>query len=346
MVQRPASDHMDTLLIRSARFRKEREADWRQLEALVKRAERSGLSGFTLEETQTLSSLYRRGANALALARTISLDAGLLTYLENLTTRAWIVVHSNREPLRAVLAGFFQRTAPAAIRRCAKHIVLAAVFFALGAIVAYALVISDPNWFYTFVNGGLAGNRNPQASAETLRASLFSDGETFLDRLSTFAGFLFTHNTRVAFLALALGILIGAPTALLLFYNGMILGAFFAIFAAKGLAWDLFGWLSIHGVTEIAAIVIAGAAGLRMGQAMLFPGLDSRAHALREAGKDVGRLAMIAMLMLLVAALLEGFARQLIQDTTVRLAMGWSIGGLWLLWFLKGVGLGVDKRHG
>ncbi|MEM9733561.1 MAG: stage II sporulation protein M [Pseudomonadota bacterium] len=346
MVQNVTNDDMDALLIRSARFRKEREEDWRQLEALVKRAERSGLAGFTLEETQTLSSLYRRGANALALARTISLDAGLLTYLENLTTRAWIVVHSNREPLRAVLAGFFQRTAPAAIRRCTKHIALAALFFFLGAIIGYALVISEPNWFYTFVNGGLAGNRNPDASAETLRSTLFSDRETFLERLSTFASYLFTHNTRVAFLALALGILMGAPTALLLLYNGLILGAFFAIFAAKDLAWELFGWLSIHGVTEIAAIIIAGAAGLRMGQAMLFPGLDSRAHALREAGKDVGRLAIIAMLMLLAAALLEGFARQLIQETTVRLAIGWSIGGLWLLWFLKGLGQGGHQRHG
>lgn len=337
------ADDGQTMLIRSARFRQDREGEWRALEALVSRAEKHGLAGFSLEETQSLSHLYRRSANALALARTISMDQSLRLYLETLTTRAWIVVHANREPLRDIISGFFTRTGPAALRACLPHVALSLLFFSLGAVVAYALVLSEPSWFYTLVDQNLSGRRNPAASAEQLRATLFSDTGSLLDRLGVFAGQLFTHNTRVAFLALALGIVIGVPTALLLFFNGVILGGFFAVFAAKGLAWELFGWLSIHGVTEIAAIIIAGAAGLRMGQAMAFPGLDSRAYALREAGKDVGRLAIIAMLMLFVAALLEGFARQLVQDTSVRLALGWGIGGLWVLWFASGR---MHEHHG
>jgi uncharacterized membrane protein SpoIIM required for sporulation len=102
------------------------------------------------------------------------------------------------------------------------------------------------------------------------------------------------------------------------------------------LGWDLFGWLSIHGVTELSAICIACGGGIQLGTAVLFPGQNTRAEALRHAGKDAAKLAIVAALMLVAAAFLEGFGRQLIQDVNSRLIIGWSIGFLWLAWFFLG----------
>ena len=93
-------------------------------------------------------------------------------------------------------------------------------------------------------------------------------------------------------------------------------------------------WLSIHGVTEIGAIIIATAGGYRLGLAVLFPGRRSRRDALRQEGRDAAKLAVMAGTMLVVAALLEGFARQLITSLEARLIIGWTIGALWIAYFL------------
>ena len=119
---------------------------------------------------------------------------------------------------------------------------------------------------------------------------------------------------------------------ILTFYNGLILGAFFALFQDRGLGFDLFAWLSIHGVTELAAICIACAGGARLGLAVLLPGDLPRAEALRLQGRPAVMLLILAALMLLVAGLVEGFLRQTITDPGMRLAIGWGLGALWLAW--------------
>ena len=113
------------------------------------------------------------------------------------------------------------------------------------------------------------------------------------------------------------------------------MGAFFALHVDRGIGLDLFGWLSIHGVTELSAIIIATAGGFRLGFAVLFPGQLTRRAALRNEGRDAAKLAIMAALMLVAAAILEGFGRQLILDRNVRIVMGWGIGLLWLTYFLR-----------
>ena len=107
-----------------------------------------------------------------------------------------------------------------------------------------------------------------------------------------------------------------------------------ALHVDRGLGWDMGGWLSIHGVTELSAICIACGGGVQLGAALLFPGRRSRSAALRLAGRDAVKLALVAAVMLVVAALLEGFARQMVQDMTTRYVLGWGIGLLWLTWIL------------
>ena len=137
------------------------------------------------------------------------------------------------------------------------------------AVVAFLLVRGDPSWFFGIIPESLAGGRDPSASAEALRRTLYDRHD---DMLATFATYLFTHNSQIAIFAFALGFAFGVPTILLILYNGLMLGAFFAVFAAKGLAFNLGGWLAIHGTTELFAITIAGAAGIRIGTAIAFPG--------------------------------------------------------------------------
>lgn len=322
-------------LMRSARFRKEREADWSRLEKLVEKAERGGVQSLAFTEARDLASLYRQATTSLAIAREISLDKALLTYLEALAARAYLSVYAPQERLGGIFARFFTKSAPQAMRRSWKFILLGFLCMGLGGLVGYLLYFESADWFYVFMPPDLAGGRGPDASTAYLRG-VIHDQDPEHSGLGAFAVYLFSHNTRIAIFVFGLGVFACAPAIVLTFYNGIILGAFYALHVDRGLGWDLGGWLSVHGVTEISAICIACGGGLQLGAAVLFPGQLSRGEALRVAGRDAVKLALVAALMLVVAALLEGFARQLIQDTTTRYVVGWGIGALWLTWFAMG----------
>lgn len=320
-----------TDLLRSARFRTEREAAWTRAEALVARAEKGGVRGLTYAEVLELSDLYQQVLNALSVARAISMDAALLTYLEALSARAYLVIYAPQESLSGLIGRLFAVDIPQAVRRSGLALALAALAMVLGAVVGGVLVARDPSWFHTFVPPGLGDMRGPEASRDYLRQTLFDDGSGG-DALSTFATFLYTHNTQIAILVFAVGIFAIVPAFVLTFYNGLMVGAFWQVFAAKGLGYEVTGWLSIHGVTELGAIIVACAGGTQMGLAVIAPGETTRRAALRARGRDAVRLFGLAALMLLVAAGVEGFLRQIVQVTEVRLAIGWGLGLGWVLW--------------
>lgn len=320
--------------IRSTRFRAEREAGWKRLEALVQQAEKGGARALGYEAALELGGLYRQAMNALSVARAISMDRALLDYLDGLCARAYLVVYAPQESLGGLFSRLITHGIPQAARRSIAPLLIGFLAMILGAILGIVLYDLDHSWFYTFVPGGLADGRTPDASVEYLRSTLF-DGDGLSDEdMSTFASFLWSHNTQVAILIFALGVFYTLPSFLLTFYNGLLLGAFWRMFDDKGLGYELFGWLSIHGVTEMAAICIACAGGAQLGLAVLLPGEMSRREALRHRGKDAVKLVLLAGLMLIAAAVLEGFFRQTVQSTESRLIIGWGIGALWLAWLL------------
>lgn len=325
----------DAELLRSARFRRAREADWRRLETILAVAERRGVRALGFEQARDLATLYRQACTALSVAREISLDRALLDYLEALTARAYLAVYAPQETLAGVL-GRFLSSAPAAVRRSAAHVALAALAMALGALAGALLYGEDAGWFRVLVPGGLGDGRGPASTTAELLEVIYGGADAPFDRLGAFAAYLFAHNTQIALFSFALGVFLCLPSFLLCLYNGLILGAYVALHVERGIGWDLFGWLSIHGVTELSAIVIAAGGGFRLGAAVLFPGRLTRRDALRRHGRDAVKLALVAAGMLVAAALIEGFGRQLITDTTARLAIGWGVGALWLAWLACG----------
>lgn len=324
----------DAPTLRSARFRAERESDWRALDALITRVETKSLRDLSFEETRQLSQLYRQTLNSLSLAREISLDRNLLDYLETLGARAYLAVYAPQDSLRGLITRLLTRGIPRAVRRSALPLFLGFLSMALGTATGYMLFLDDPSWYNAFVPTSVGDQRGLSSSVEQLRSVIYDDGGTPLDRLGAFASFLFSHNTRIAIFVFALGALACFPSFLLTYYNGLMLGAFYGLHEDRGLGYDIFAWLSIHGVTEISAICVACAGGFQLGLAVLFPGKMRRADALREKGRDAVKLAILAAIMLLVAAILEGFFRQTVQDPETRLAIGWGMGVFWVAYCL------------
>jgi len=319
------------LQLKSQRFRTERERDWRQLEALVTKAEKRSASALSNAEILAMPVLYRSTLSALSVARETSLDQGLIGYLESLSARAYFFVYGARSTPLEQLNAFFSRDWPRGVQSIWRETLVALFVTALGALVAYVLVGADSDWFFTFVDPGLAQGRDPTATQAALRATLYDGADA--DGLSFFATYLFTHNAEVALLAFALGFAFGVPTIVVLLSNGAMLGAMVHVFVSKGLGYEFGGWLLIHGVTELFAIVLAGAAGLRIGWAVAFPGRQSRLEAMSGAGKAAGAVMMGVVIMLMLAGVLEGFGRQLITSDTVRYAIAGGSALLWGLYF-------------
>ena len=323
---------MAELQLKSHRFRYEREADWRRLETLLARVEKGGAAKLSRDELLETPILYRQALSSLSVARAISLDQGLIDYLESLCTRAYFFVYGTRSRPMERVAGFFLRDWPLAVQGLWRETLASGALMALGAVTAFILVGRDPDWFYGFIPAEVAGGRDPTASTQFLHATLHHFPSAH-DALSVMAAFLFTHNAQIALFAFALGFALCLPTAGLVMYNGAMLGAFLALFASRGLTVEAIGWLMIHGVTELFAVALAGAAGFSIGWAVAFPGERSRIDAASHAGRRGAMVMAGVIVMLFVAGLLEGFARQLIQTDAARLSIAAASALAWGLYF-------------
>jgi uncharacterized membrane protein SpoIIM required for sporulation len=115
------------------------------------------------------------------------------------------------------------------------------------------------------------------------------------------------NNIRVSMMTFAMGILGGVGTLYMLFQNGIMLGSFEHMFFAKGLGWASVLVIWIHGTLEISAIVIAGTAGIIMGNSLLFPGTFTRIESLKKGAKDAVKIIFGLIPFFLLAAFFEGF---------------------------------------
>jgi uncharacterized membrane protein SpoIIM required for sporulation len=116
-------------------------------------------------------------------------------------------------------------------------------------------------------------------------------------------------------------------------YQGLVLGAFIALHYNRDLTVDFLGWISIHGTTELGALILLAAGGLLIADKMLFPGRYARLDSLALHGRQAAQIAVGAILMLFVAAILEGGFRQLVASTPWRFAIGFAVGALWIAYF-------------
>lgn len=327
----PPAD-IEAASLRSDRFRLEREVDWQRLDAVVTALEKGRPRRIADEDVLDLPVLYRKATSSLAVARETSLDAATLDYLESLVRRAWFQIYGPRIGLIGWLRRFLGGGWSAAVRGIWLDICIALFLMVAGSVVGWLLVARDSDWYYSLVPGERSGGRVPGASAEALRETLATQDHG--QGLTIFATFLFSNNTGVAILAFALGFAFGIPTMLLLVYNMVSLGAMMWVFAQAGLQWEFSAWLAVHGTTELLAILLAGGAGIHVGRSMAFPGNRPILAAAATHGTRGAEVMAGCTIMLIIAALLEGYVRQLVGSPATRATVGGVMLAFWLLYFM------------
>ncbi|UDF04910.1 stage II sporulation protein M [Asticcacaulis sp. AND118] len=326
------------LQLKSQKFREAREKDWKALAKQVDRAENGGLGKFTTEELLDLPVLYRSTVSSLSMAQSISLDRNLIGFLQALCARAYVYMYGPHARPGVIARNFFLRELPRSVRALWGELALSFLCLALGILGGILMCMADPSWYDPLV-GGMSQGRDLNASADNLRKTISGaeDGEP----LAAFSVFLMTHNTKVTLMAFALGVIGGLPTAFLMIVFGMSLGAMVWLFASHGLGVDFVAWLSIHGTTELAAVVIGAAAGFHLARRIMFPGHLTRKAALSQAGRLAGTAMMGAMLMLIIAGFIEGVARQTVTEMWARFTFGGVMLAFWLAYY---IGMGRERR--
>lgn len=272
-----------------------------ELDQLTAQVELRGLKALGGDKALRLGQLYREAVALLSRARSRGGDPRELDELNNLVTRAYQYVYSAPERSRSHLR-LFATEIPQAVRGNIRIVLLAVLAMTLSALVSAAKVQQDP----TSAERLLGHSALSSIGSITER---HRDKEEIIDpNQRSFTGsIILVNNVRVAMLAFAMGIVFGVGSLGILIFNGLMLGAFTVAVIQTGGGLDFFGFVAAHGVPELSAVALAGAAGMRLGWSLVDPGDFSRGEALRQAAWDVIRIMMAVVLMLVWAALLEAF---------------------------------------
>lgn len=325
------------IVLRSGQFRLEREAAWKELEQQLNQISAGGVEALAIEQRERFPQLYRSALSSLSVARAIALDRALIEYLNNLCLRAFLAIYAPPRNIWRELSDFWVRQIPEAVRGLRWHAAIMILLLTLGSVSGFHLVQQSEGWFDALVPASLANGRGPLSTAAELRKVLTAPLPGFTRTVEMVADALFTHNTTIGLLMFGLGFLAGVPTVLICMQQGVILGAFFALHSARGLTAEFAGWVFIHGVTELGALVLFGAAGLRLGDLLVFPGEHSRVDNFAIHAPAAGAVAVCAGMMLVVAAVLEGVLRQAIISTDARLTVAGCSLVFWI-WYLAFAG--------
>lgn len=308
-------------------FIKLREKDWGRLQTLLdQHTRRRRLSAVEVRE---LGTLYRAAVSDLAQARRDYAQSGaagqrVLTYLNQLLTRAHSTIYQDDVADYGRWRRYFTHDIPLAFRALFPFIAAAFALFMLPAIAGYALAASDPT---------IAAPLGLEAQREQL-----ADQSTWLDipvnQRPLFSSFIMANNIRVALLAFGGGVAFGLFTVYILVMNGLTIGAVLGLAAHYGLGGELVDFVFGHGVVELSVIFIAGGGGLALGWSLLQPGVYTRRDSLWRMAQRSAALAVIAVPLLMVAGLIEGFISPSQLPFVIKMSVGLGSGALMLAYLM------------
>jgi uncharacterized membrane protein SpoIIM required for sporulation len=281
---------------------------WNELEKLLDRIEAEPDLRMPLRQLQLFHRLYERTAAGLAKITTFSSEPETRRYLENLVARAYGEIHETREKQRHIFPlRWFLQTLPQTFRKHVRAFYLSLAITIAGCAFGGLAIAFDPDSKPVLMPFSHLLQDPRKRVAEEEKATQ----ERLAGERTTFSAELMTHNTKISIFTLALGMTWGIGTIIMLFYNGVILGAVAVDYIRAGETKFLLGWLMPHGVIEIPAILIAGQAGLLLALALIGRGNRSPLRArLREISGDVVTLIFGAGLMLIWAGFIEAFLSQ------------------------------------
>lgn len=277
--------------MREAQFLKQNADKWNYYESEIKQQKNADL----------LAERFIELTDDLAYSKTFFPGSNTTKYLNGLTSLFHLHIHKNKKENQERIWSFWQYELPYLFYTYRKQLLYAFLFFLAFCCIGVLSAHYDEDFVRLILGDGYVDMTNEN----------IEKGDPFgvykrENQMDMFVYIAF-NNIKVAFVAYILGIFFSAGTLWLLLQNGVMLGSFEYYFFAHGLGVKSLTVVFIHGTLEIWAIVIAGAAGLILGNSLLFPGTYSRSATLQKGGKDGLKIVLGLIPVFIVAAFLESF---------------------------------------
>jgi uncharacterized membrane protein SpoIIM required for sporulation len=305
--------------MREAVFIKKNTPRWRQFEELLTSRNR--------DNPDQLAGLFVQLTDDLSYARTHYPDSQTTAYLNTLAAKVHQSIYRNRKEERGRFVHFWRYELPALFYSAHRQLLYSAILFGLAVLIGAVSTAHDERFPRlilgdAYVNMTLENIRNGDPMGVYK-----SQGQFDMFGLITF------NNVMVSFWTFVMGIFFSFGTAYLLLRNGIMLGAFQYFFHTKGLLYTSALSIWIHGTLEISAIIIAGCAGLVMGNSLLFPGTYSRVESLKHGAVKGLKIIIGLVPIFIVAGFLESYVTRLTAwpDWAKLLVIGSS--AAFIIWY-------------
>ena len=279
--------------MREAAFVKQNIRRWQDYEKL--------LDGDGVIAPDKKSEAFIQLTDDLSFAQTQYPESETVRYLNHLCSRIHQQIYKNKKEGRSRFITFWTRELPALMATLRKPMFYSFIIIMVGMGIGIISTLKDDTFVRLILRDGYVNT-----TLENIRngnpLGIYGNG----DQLDMFFTLTF-NNIGVSFLAFAYGLLFSVGTGYILFENGVMLGTFFTLFYQHNLLFDSILVVMLHGTLEISAIIIAGGAGLRMGNSFLFPGTYSRLDSFKRGANDGLKVVMGLMPLFIVAGFIESF---------------------------------------
>jgi uncharacterized membrane protein SpoIIM required for sporulation len=285
-----------------------------------------------------MASQFTELVNDLGYSKTFYPQSKVTQYLNGLASRIYLGIYRNKKEETSRIARFWKTELPLIVRKYHREILYSFVIFILFAVMAAFSAAHDE----TFVRGVLGDQYVDMTEDNITKGDPFGVYKNE-DQLSMFL-WIAVNNVKVSFMMFVAGLLVSVGTVWLLFKNGVMLGAFQYFFFTKGLGWKSILVIWIHGTLEISSFIIAGAAGLVLGNSILFPGTHRRLTSLKRGARDGVKLMIGLVPIFIAAAFLEGFVTRY-STMPVWLSLSILAGSLsFIIWYFVIYPIRLEKK--
>jgi len=304
---------------------RKRRPHWDRLASLLAQSDATGLGQLTRGELREMALLYRQVAADLSVLRQDATAQALAHYVNQLLARAHHIIYSGRKTNLLTLFRFLRDEYPAVFQRQIGY-VLASLAVSVGfGILGAVLTTAHPQFMRYFVSS---------AMLETMeRHEMWTKSVVSMAPMASSA--IMTNNLTVSFVTFGSGIVFGLGTFFYLYVNGMMLGVIGAACHQYGMSLALWSFVAPHGALELPSILIAGAAGFRLGHAMLFPGALRWKDSVARGGIEATLLVSGIIPLLVIAGMLEGFFSPSQAPIWLKFTVGGVLFALLNLWLFS-----------
>ncbi|MDR3752926.1 MAG: stage II sporulation protein M [Terracidiphilus sp.] len=320
-------------IILSNQWLQKRRPYWDRLSWLLNQAAQGGVRRLSRAELRETALLYRQAASDLSTLRQDPTARAYAELVNQLLARAHHIIYSSRRKGFRRIFDFLRDGYPALVQRQFRYVLLSLVIMVAGGTLGTVLTLARPEFMRHMLG--------PQMVDTIEHHEMWTESIVGVEPEASSA--IMTNNLSVCFMAFAGGIVFGLFSIWSMFFNGLLLGVIGVACQQHGLSLSLWSFVAPHGSLELPSIVLAGAAGLRLGRGVAFPGLYRWRDSIALAGVESTRMVAGIIPLLVIAGTLEGFFSPSAAPIWLKFTVGGTLFTLLLVWLFRPVAAAVEK---